>query len=295
MLSSDTRTGERIARIQMPELFISYTRKDSASVGAVVDCLKRRGVAVWFDQYSVAAPQNIVRETNLALERCSHFLVFASRDYFTSEWTKAESNAALYAVHSKKAVSIVVVKLDDVSLPPLLASLCYLSFTTSAEVCDKIVDLLHLEEEARGETQPRPRTSVQCSWDSVEDSIHTVLIETLFSKIGSLWQHPGPQATFSVEINERLSFDLTLSVPLISNEVLMADVESEWRIYKILKKTVNKHTQILKTGGLGINEPAHEITLDEKLAQLNASRQIINSQLTAIVPVITRHEFSSTG
>ena len=79
-------------------------------------------------------------------------------------------------------------------------------------------------------------------------------------------------------------------MPLINDEMLMANLHSEWRIYKVLKKTVNSHTETLRKGGLGIFQPAFEITLDEKLSELNVSRAKINSQLSAVVPALKRYE-----
>ncbi len=92
-----------------------------------------------------------------------------------------------------------------------------------------------------------------------------------------------------MKISNQLFFDLTISAPLINDEMLMADLNSEWRIYKVLKKTVNSHTETLSKGGLGIFQPAFEITLDEKLSELNVSRARIHSQLSAIVPVLKRY------
>jgi hypothetical protein len=275
----------------MHDLFISYSSKDAASVAAVVACLKERGLAVWFDQSDVLPSHNVVCEIDLALESCSHFLLFASRAYFNSEWATAEYRAALYMALSKRDVSVLVVRLDDSPLPPLIAPLNHISFTTSAEVCTTITDFFApLAESANSSQSPHgPRWS-KCSWGSLDDAHLYTLLDTLLSNIGVLRQQCGPETTLRVEVSNRLSFDLIVSVPLINDEMLMADLHSEWRIFKVLKKTVNSHTETLRKGGLGIFQPAFEITLDEKLSELSISRAKINSQLSAIVPALKRYE-----
>jgi hypothetical protein len=275
----------------MHNLFISYSSKDTAKVAAVVECLKKRGLAVWFDQSHVLASHNVVREIDLALESCSHFLLFASRAYFNSEWATAEYRAALYMALNKRNVSVVVVMLDDFPLPPLIAPLSHILFTIPAEVCATITNLIVPYAEFASSLQSHYSTHwSECSWDSLDDAHLSALLDTLLSNIGSLWQQGGPETTLRAEINNRLSFELTISVLLINDEMLMADLHSEWRIYKVLKKTVNSHTETLRKGGLGIFQPAFEITLDEKLSELNVSRAKLNSQLSAIVPALKRYE-----
>jgi hypothetical protein len=275
----------------MHNLFISYSSEDAARVAAVVECLRERGLAVWFDQTHVLASHNVVREIDLALERCSHFLLFASRAYFDSEWAAAEYRAALYMALSKRDVSVLVVKLDDSPLPPLIAPLNHILFTTPAEVCDAITNLF--APAAGSAAEPRSHSGTrrtECSWELLDDAHRYVLIDTLLSNVGSLRQQSDSETTFRVEISGRLFFDLTVSVPLINDEMLMADLYSEWRIFKVLKKTVNSHTETLRKGGLGIFQSAFEITLDEKLSELNGSRTKINSQLSAIVPALKSYE-----
>jgi hypothetical protein len=276
----------------MYDLFISYSRVDTARVAAVVECLKEQRLAVWFDQSHVLAPHNVVREIDLALASCSHFLLFASRSYFDSQWASAEYSAALYRALSERSVSVLIVRLDDVALPALIAPLNHILFTTPEEVCAVIAGLFAPPAESDlspQASQGDDHRSV-CSWDSLDDAHLYTLLDTLLARVGSLRQQTHSETTLRVEMSRRLAYDLTISVPLISDEMLMADLQSEWRIFKVLKKTVNSHTEILNKGGLGILQPAFEITLDEKLSELNASRATLNSQLSVIVPALTRHD-----
>lgn len=277
----------------MRDLFISYSRTDGQNVAAVASCLKERGLRVWFDQDNILPSQNIVREIDLALEKCSHFLLFASKAYFSSEWATAEYRAALYTALNAGKTLVVVVKFDDVPLPALLAPLSYISFTTPAEVCDKIARSLHLDPSST--QQPVSSSSSEYSWNLLEDSTRYFLVDSLFENLGLLRQRSGSETVLRLGLNEHSFFDLTISLPLITNEMFLADLESEWRIYKVLKKTVNFHVETLRKGGLGIFQPAFEITLDEKMTELNVSRAKLNSQLTAVVPLIRSHESRTTG
>lgn len=276
----------------MYDLFISYSSVDATSVAAVVECLKRRGLTVWFDQSHVIVPHNIVREIDRALVSCSHFLLFASRSYFDSQWATAEYSAALYRAFSERSMSVLVVRLDDAALPALIAPLNHIHYTTPAQVCSEIGGLFAPPTESSLSSRTAPADGHQslCSWDSLDDAHLSTLLDTLLANVGSLRQQAHSETTLQIEISKRLAYELTISVPLINDEMLMADLHSEWRIFKVLKKTVNSHTETLRKGGLGILQPAFEITLDEKLSELNTSRATLNSQLSVIVPSLTRHD-----
>src|SRR4051812_16180352 len=188
----------------MPELFISYSKRDAASVGEIAHCLRKRGLEVWFDQTNILASQNVVLEIDLALAKCSHFLLFASKAYFDSEWATAEYRAALYAALSAKTTSVVVIKLDDISLPPLLGPLNHILFTTPNEVCDKIASLVPATLDKSSPSRLQSSSTSKCSWDSLEDALRYLLIDALFANLGSLRQQVSSETTFRVEVNERL-------------------------------------------------------------------------------------------
>ncbi len=173
---------------------------------------------------------------------------------------------------------------------PDSAPLHYIVFSDPIEVCDRLANILSLEK-SRLQDQPSFSTSKH-TWELLEESAQYVLIDALFKNIGLLRQSMSSESKLRVPVNERLFFELMVSVPLISNEMLMADLESELRIFKILRKTVNIYMESLRKGGLGILQPAFEIALEEKMTELNLLRARINSQLSAIVPTVIRHDAS---
>lgn len=92
------------------DIFICYSRKDSAIVERYYDYLIAAGLSVWIDKDGIetgdAFKENIVD----AIDNSDVFLFFSSKDSNASMWTVKEVNVA---VNGKK--KIMPVKLDDMS------------------------------------------------------------------------------------------------------------------------------------------------------------------------------------
>ena len=90
------------------DIFISYSRKDSAVVQSVVDRLKAEGYTCWMDVNGIESGDAFKRVLVQAIKESKLVLFFSSANSNSTEWTVKEINIA---VGLKKP--IIPVRLDD--------------------------------------------------------------------------------------------------------------------------------------------------------------------------------------
>jgi len=201
------------------KLFISYSRQDSKKVVEIVDYLKSKNIEVWFDQKDIKFGNDIVVRIDAALGECQYFVIFASKNYFANEWTKAEYQAANYLALSLKTLSILVVKLDDVALPPLIASSAYLSLEQTENIGQEIKNAIQ-------------STSELYNWETLSEQMFLIVVPEIFKNLGTLKRQAQDKVTLEVGNYNSSRIVVQFSKDLLRNEILMADLETEWQIYE---------------------------------------------------------------
>jgi DNA-binding response OmpR family regulator len=93
------------------DLFISYSRQDSAKIETLAATLQRAGWSVWWDR-QIRAGSSFDKAIEQALTNARAVIVAWSRHSVGSDWVRAE---AAYALESNKLIPI---RLDD-AVPPL--------------------------------------------------------------------------------------------------------------------------------------------------------------------------------
>ena len=120
------------------EVFISYSDLDRQFVSALVEILRRHGIAVWYSRTSIVGAQQWHDEIGAALRRCDWFVVVLSPNAVKSIWVKRE---LLFALQQNRFESKIV---------PLIHLPCdveQLSWTLSA--CEMVDFAASLHEGCR--------------------------------------------------------------------------------------------------------------------------------------------------
>ena len=97
------------------KVFLSHSSKDKELVKAVHSKLSN----AWLDSVDIENGENIPEKINDALKEASHFVLFWSKNSKSSNWVKAELNAAFINVMSDNC-KFLIFSLDETQLPPLL-------------------------------------------------------------------------------------------------------------------------------------------------------------------------------
>lgn len=102
-------------------VFISYARTDIKVVDDYVRALVRKGVPVWVDQASIQPSDSIVWAISQGIEQSGCAIIFHSRAYAESVWTREELAALVFSAIVARDRRVFVVRLDDTDLPRVLA------------------------------------------------------------------------------------------------------------------------------------------------------------------------------
>jgi DNA-binding response OmpR family regulator len=92
------------------DLFISYSKKDVASIKVLTACLQNAGWSVWFD-HQLKAGMAFDRAIEQALANARAVIVAWSRNSVNSDWVRAE------AAFAQESAKLFPIRLDDVPLP----------------------------------------------------------------------------------------------------------------------------------------------------------------------------------
>jgi len=273
-------------------LFVSYSTKDAKVVNEIVSRLRDHGLDIWLDQSQITAADNIVDRIDEGLSRWKYFLLFASASYFASPWATSEYRAAFYAAIGANERKIIIILLDNVALPPLIAGNRHIRFTTSDSVADEVArtigqtDLTQTKDLGTRVGAESAVALKEVAWDTVQDPVLFAILAELFAKRGDLIATPAKErvVNLDVSINADLLITLDISLALLRDRVLLPDMESEWRNYQTVAKIAAALRRRLLQGGLAIFEGAFEVELESREGQLAEIKRNLRTQLGALSP-----------
>ena len=76
--------------------FISYAHEDKDEIARPLAlALRRRGLKVWFDEFSLSAGQSIRSSIDAGLATCKVGIVILSPNFFAKRWPVAELNGLI--------------------------------------------------------------------------------------------------------------------------------------------------------------------------------------------------------
>jgi TIR domain-containing protein len=120
----------------MPQIFISYSRKDSAFARRLAGDLEKAGYEVWWDLTDLRGGDDWPRVIPAAIESSQYVIVVLSPNSATSEWVEKEYTQAL-GLHKK----IIPIMLKPGNVPFALNTLNYVNFA-SGDYVDNLNNLL---------------------------------------------------------------------------------------------------------------------------------------------------------
>ena len=99
----------------MSTLFLSYSRKDIASMKRVKKILENYEVSVWTDENLTPGTSNWERSIDLALQECKAVIVLLSTDAYASEWVNSEIGKA--KAYNRKIYPLLLTGNPEKSVP----------------------------------------------------------------------------------------------------------------------------------------------------------------------------------
>jgi TIR domain len=269
-------------------LFVSYSTEDATVVNQIVSRLRDLGLGIWLDQSQITAADNIVQRVDDGLARWKYFLLFASNSYFSSPWATSEYRAAFYAALGANERKIIIIRLDEVELPPLIAANRHIKFTTTDSVAQEIartVTQIDLTQTHDAQVVSVHRAVTQrVDWDEVQDRALFAILSELFVKKSELVRTLGQNSVVNlrVPINAELVMILEVSKSLLCDRVLLPEMESEWQNYQTVARIAATLRRRVLQGGLAILEGPFEVELETRETQLAEIKRNLRTQLGAL-------------
>jgi hypothetical protein len=136
------------------DVALSFAGEDRETVAAVADCLRGRGVRVFYDEFEKTRLWGTDLEAHLAnvyMSWSRYVIMFVSRHYANKPWARHEGRAALARAVTERTEYVLPVRLDDTDLAGLLPTIAYLDLRreSPAEVCAQICAKLGLGSHTR--------------------------------------------------------------------------------------------------------------------------------------------------
>jgi len=105
--------------------FICHASEDKPAARQLAAELRRGGAEVWFDEWEIRVGDSIIQRIDGALSAVSHLIVLLSKNSVNKPWVQKELSSALMLQLSKKSIRVLPVRLDDCTIPAILADIKY--------------------------------------------------------------------------------------------------------------------------------------------------------------------------
>lgn len=114
-------------------VFISHSGKDKEIAEEIAIFLVAEDIGIWFDEWEIAAGDSIPGKVNQGLANCTHFLILWSKNSLGSSWVQRELNSTVSRAIESGVPIVIVVRLDDTAVPPLLADIRSIRYRCGSE------------------------------------------------------------------------------------------------------------------------------------------------------------------
>lgn len=114
-------------------IFICHASEDKKSARKIASRLSSVGADIWLDEKEIGVGDSIVEKIDSGLESASHVAVLLSTNSVDKPWVKRELSAALMRQLKEASVTVLPIRLDDCSIPPILADVKYADCRDSIE------------------------------------------------------------------------------------------------------------------------------------------------------------------
>lgn len=105
----------------MLRIFISYASPDASIAQRLYDDLKNTGHEVVVDLHSARMGDDLIEFMNSSIADADVILVLYSKATRSAKWQREELHAAVWQETDQEGARVIVLKIDDEPLPPLLA------------------------------------------------------------------------------------------------------------------------------------------------------------------------------
>jgi hypothetical protein len=139
------------------DVFLSHSAEDKALVRVLAERLRRDGLKLWFDEWTLKPGDFIPTKIEEGLEHSRVLVLCMSANAFGSDWARLEADTFRFRDPLNKERRFIPLRLDDAKIKGSLAQFIYINWRTA----DREVEYAKLLEACRSPPQPEePETEV---------------------------------------------------------------------------------------------------------------------------------------
>ncbi len=114
-------------RLERPSVrvFLCHATEDKQAAQELASAMTRLGAEIWFDEREIRVGDSIVQKIEDGLETVSHLIVLLSENSVNKPWVRKELSLALMRQLSQRAIKVLPFRLDDCTIPLILADIKY--------------------------------------------------------------------------------------------------------------------------------------------------------------------------
>lgn len=123
--------GDRSVFHQIGEqIFLSHSAKDKPVVRKIANSLRELGIIPWVDEAQLNAGESLILKLSESVRAADYLAVCLSSNSITSDWVQKEVEIAATQERATRRKKIIVLRLDDVSVPESLSDKPTIDFST---------------------------------------------------------------------------------------------------------------------------------------------------------------------
>jgi len=263
----------RFKGADMSSVFFSYASEDRPRLSPFVSAFQGAHIDVLVDYNQMGAGRSIPEGINSMIEQASGAILFFSNHYAIKPWTKEEQNALQFRSVERADYKLVVVRLDETELPPLLAHRLWKSDAAPGSVANafssNVRSTLLGSSAAHGEFH---------AWSSS-------LTDEELERLAITVSNQLTRLSTTVEINwhaGRLGHVLVrLHRPVLSR--LVDNLASALRMLERVDFLRRHLSERIKGGGLAVFEASFLLEEQERVRQIEGYKSELRDTLVALV------------
>lgn len=150
------------------DIFISYSRKDTAVADRICQALDRAGISYFIDRQGIGGGMEFPNVLAEAILESRLFLLLASRNSYDSKFTNSEIN---FAFNEKPRNSILPYIIDDSEMPAgmrlVFSSINWRNISQhpiDTVLVDDLLKLLHRPKSVKADIAPKPTEEEMAQW-----------------------------------------------------------------------------------------------------------------------------------
>tara|TARA_R110002096_G_scaffold169222_13_gene340801 strand:+ start:14913 stop:15734 length:822 start_codon:yes stop_codon:yes gene_type:complete len=261
------------------KVFFSYSREDEPNVKGFKEAFELRNIPVWIDYEEIGVSSSLSHSINEGLKNSRDSVVFFSESYNAKEWPRAECNAITNLMIAEVDRDVVVVRLDQTPVPPLLTDRIWSGSDDRQQIADWFATKYSDSSATLTVPDSNPPSEVAEIINFPSRLDHTS-IERLGRKMIEVIRSNTTPLPF--KFYTKNEGNIIVEILDDQGSGLIEDLDHQLVLSGYHRRHIQEFEQELAIGGLGALTGAFKVRLEQKIEELEKAREAIRALIDAL-------------